>query len=445
MSVQSPSYSKPLVQWLIPAVRLAGLVCLFCLSAYFTIKPATKLPVTEEGMRTGGRGSLPPANLAPSLTLTSSPSPFVNIVPSEDGREIYIDADFGGEVGGTLFASIGIGPGHKRGGRTMAYSSTKQIYVTSIAGFDPKVGTSGPLSITSTLGLDTGVVEFTRAYVPKDNLQDISSVDGALRLSLVNTGTLPSEAYIAVVPGYIPPGPPPRDHQWVGSAYSVRASGAVSLADQPMILRLYYNDLARKGANPHTLAIFVWDASGKAWDELNSSLFSDQQFVSAAVDRFTAYALLAKPIWRDDFEEFSGLDFSLTSSNIIFGQSGGETALVLEAGPGSGVAVTKPISPTQFLQWNLIEFDADLPSPATDLTVDVLSLAGTPLITNVASGGNLASLIDPVEHPSLRLRANLSSTTTAETPALRAWQLSWQTRAAPAEPTSVFLPLLVKN
>jgi hypothetical protein len=46
----------------------------------------------------------------------------------------------------------------------------------------------------------------------------------------------------------------------VGSAYSVRASGAVLVADRPMSLRLYYNEITLAGADPHTLAIFAWDA-----------------------------------------------------------------------------------------------------------------------------------------------------------------------------------------
>ena len=71
------------------------------------------------------------------------------------------------------------------------------------------------------------------------------------------------------------------------------------------------------------------------------------------------------------------------------------------------------------------------PQPASTgffaLTVDVLKPDGTALLSNVASGVSLAD-IDPLQYPSLRLRASLSSAAGGATPALDGWQVTWQAK-----------------
>src|SRR5688572_9601113 len=64
-------------------------------------------------------------------------APFLNIIPSEDGSQLHISAGNVGEVGGTVFANLSLGPGHRKGG-TMTYSDTVQAYITTITpGFTP--------------------------------------------------------------------------------------------------------------------------------------------------------------------------------------------------------------------------------------------------------------------------------------------------------------------
>ena len=65
-----------------------------------------------------------------------------------------------------------------------------------------------------------------------------------------------------------------------------------------------------------------------------------------------------------------------------------------------------------------------------------LSLDGTELMSDVASGASLASL-DPVQYPALKLRANLASTTAGHSPALDNWQLTWQVE-------TIYLPVVIK-
>lgn len=373
--------------------------------------------------------------VAQSTTL----APFVDTIPSEDGTELFISAGGVGELGGTIFLNIGDGPGHHRGGWTMTYSNTIQAYVATATGFSPNTGASGPLSITTTLGLDTGAVDFNRAYVPASTTQSISSVDGNFQLSLVTTDTINVNTYIAVVPSFGPPGAAPQGHRFIGSTYSVRAAGALLLTDKPMSLRLYYSDATLVGADPHTLAIFAWDAAAKQWLYLGGRLFYDQKYLSVTTSRFTTYALMATPTWRDEFDDFNGLNFPGEVNNVTLGGTVENRTLVLLSSPGSGTAISKPITPTGALAgWGTLTFIPTVNPPATTLSVDVLKIDGTEVLTDVVSGVSLAG-IDPAQYPSLKLRLNLSSTAGGETPALEQWQITWQ-----ASEQKIYLPVVLK-
>ena len=380
----------------------------------------------------------------PLTTAPATFAPFLDIVPSQDGTELFISAGGVGEVGGTVVANIGVGSGNDKGGHTMTYSNTIRTYLTTASGFTPQANTFAPLNITTTLGLDTGIVMFNRAYIPASTTQTINSIDASLQLTLVSTDTFPSEAYVVVVPGFAPPGPPPLGHQLVGSVYSVRASGAIVVADKPMSLRLAYNNTTLAGADPHTLAIFAWDAANKQWNNLGGTLFSAQQYLSVATSRFTTYALMATPTWRDEFDEFSGLDFD-QFDNITFGGTPGNRTLILTSTPGSGSAISQPITPTTtFANWGNLTFTGVVTPPTTTLGVDVLNLDNTPILTNVTSGTSLVGL-DPAQYPALKLRVNMTSTATGQTPSLKGWQLAWQTtQSPPAGDNKVYLPLVLK-
>lgn len=366
-------------------------------------------------------------------------TPFLNIIPSQDGTELFVSASGVGDLGGTAFLNIGDGPGHDRGGWTMPYSDTVQAHVATATGFTPNTGASGPLSITTTLGVDTGAVDFNRAYVPASTTQSISSLDGNLQLSLVTTDTINFNTYVAVVPSFGPPGPAPQGHYFIGSTYSVRAAGALTGTNKPMSLRLYYSDATLAGADPHTLGIFSWDAFNKQWDYLGGRLFYDQKYLSVITDRFTTYALMAIPAWRDEFDDFNGLNFPAEVNNVTLGGTVENRTLVLLASPGSGTAVSKPITPTGTLaNWGTLTYSSTVDPPTTTLTVDVLSLDGTEVLTDVASGTSLASL-DPAQYSSLKLRLNLSSTTGGETASLEQWQLTWQVTEE-----RIYLPVVLK-
>jgi hypothetical protein len=365
-------------------------------------------------------------------------APFLDIVPLHDGTGLFIKAHSSDELEGTVFANIGIGPGHNKGSYTMPYSETHQAYVTTAPGFFPGELASGPINITTTLGLDSGAAEFSRPYIPSPPItKTISIFVQDLELSLVSTDTLDTEAYIVAVRSYAPPGPLPWGHRLVGSAYSVRASGALTATNRPMSLHLAYNEITLAGADPHTLAIFAWDAYNKRWDNLGGTRFSTQQFVSATTRRFTTYALMATQTWRDEFDDLSGMDFT-QFHNVTWGGTPENRTLVLVSTATSGTAVSNPITPTTgFAAWGSLAFSRTIDPPTTTLTVDVLGPDGSTVLTDVASGTNLADLVDPAQHPSLRLRVNMSSTVRGETPALDRWQLAWQ-----GEERHIYLPVV---
>jgi hypothetical protein len=382
---------------------------------------------------------------APAAAVGSDPAastatfaPFLNVVPSEDGRELYVSASGAGEVGGTAFVNFDIGPGHDKHSYTMVYSDTLQAYVATAVGFTPHESAYGTLNITTTLGLDTGAVDFNRAYVPASTVQTLSSLDGNLALTLVSTDTVTFDTYAAITPSYAPPGPAPTGHRFVGSSYSVRAAGALVLTDKPMSLRLYYNDASLTGADPHTLAIFAWDAYNERWENLGGRLFYSQQYLSVATSRFTSYALMATPAWRDDFDDFSGLNFPAEVGNVTLSPQGDGWKLVLSGGAMTGTAASKPITPTAAIaSWGTLTFTGTMDSPTTTLSVDVLSMEGTEVLTDVVSGTSLAALD---QYSVLKLRANLSSTVAGETPLLDRWQVTWQ-----AEEHVAYLPLVVRQ
>jgi hypothetical protein len=367
---------------------------------------------------------------APTIVPTGNLAPFLDIVPDSNGTDVLISAEGVGELGGMVFANLEIGPTHDKGGWTMTYSDTARTYFATATGFAPASDEEAAMSITTTLGLNTGITDLKRAYVPARTAQAINSVDGNLQLSVVTTDTLISETYVTVVPSFAPPGPAPAGHQFVGSVYSARASGALVEADKPMVLHLTYDQATLAGADPRALAIFAWvaDPGNKHWKRLGGQLFADQGYVSVATKSFTTYSLMATTTWRDDFEDFElgGLD-QARSSNITSDLLGENLALALQDTPGQGVAVSRPITPTTAISgWGTLIFSGGANPPTTTLSVDVLDADGATVLQANASNGTSLAGIDPARHPAIRLRARLATTAAGRSPALDVWQVTWQ-------------------
>ncbi len=227
-----------------------------------------------------------PAQAAPALR------PALIVVPSEDGQSVFVQAGGVGQLGGQVFTNLRIGPSGNKGSYTMTYSETATSYVTSLPGFAPTQTESASLSITTTAGLDSGELVFTRVLVGQGQLGDVLTTDDrGLSLTVIYTDTLFADFYMAAAPSYAPPGPPPAGMRLAGRAYSLRASGALAVTDRPMSLRLGYSPDALSAAEQAALAVYAWDPAARRWDAVGGS-FPSQGYVSAPITRLTFYALM---------------------------------------------------------------------------------------------------------------------------------------------------------
>ncbi len=301
--------------------------------------------------------------------------------------------------------------------------------------FTPGSSEDAPLRITSALGHDTGLVGVQRIHVPAASTDTIDSLDGNFELNLVAPETLPYETYVAVVPSFGPPAPPPPAHRFIGNLYSVRAAGALITTERPMLLRLYYSTETLMGADPHTLAIFAWDAANNQWLNLGGRLLADRQYLSVSTKRFTAYALIATNSWRDEFDDISGLDLESGFDNITVRDLEDDRALVLAQTPGSGTATSIPIQLPPGMLWDSVEFSGVTDPPTSTLRVDVLGEDGVVLLEDVGRGESLGD-IDAETNERLRLRVRLGSASETTSPKLGGWWVTWE------DWPRVFLPVV---
>jgi hypothetical protein len=88
-----------------------------------------------------------------------------------------------------------------------------------------------------------------------------------------------------------------------------------------------------------------------------------------------------------------------------------------------GTVITGLISPIDLGSWKQVFYTCTIPV-STALAIDVLAPNGTVLLPDVLSGDSLTS-IDPIEYPSIKLRATLATDELSRTPELDAWGLRW--------------------
>lgn len=89
----------------------------------------------------------------------------------------------------------------------------------------------------------------------------------------------------------------------------------------------------------------------------------------------------------------------------------------------TGSVTSIPISPIDLREWKEVFYTSTVPV-STALTIDVLADDGTVLLSDVNSGGSLAS-IDPSLFPSIQLRATFLTNDVSQTPSLDLWGLRW--------------------
>lgn len=354
-------------------------------------------------------------------------------IPSTDGQLVGIWAGSDDEImapaAGLLCDSIS---GHCR-----AMTCSSGGCYGTLTGLPAETDIEGYLSITLTfplaLTLESGPLPFLRAFVPISQLNNVVSPDNLLDLILF-PASLSTDTYLFIINPPSLPAAPPLAHQAVGRPYAIWASGALTSSNKSMTLRLGYDGIWLDQATAHNLSIFAWAPTAQSWEEKGGTLFLDQNYLAVPIHRFTTYVLMELPAWRDTFADTS----ALSSSNQI--TTTAEGGLILDSNSFSGTAISVPITPTSSLvNWDRVVL-SHTTSSTMSITVDVLSLDGTVLLTDVTSGESLKSL-DPLTHPGLKLQGNLFSPVPGTSPLLEEWRVTWSNR----QPLLMYLPLILKR
>lgn len=220
--------------------------------------------------------------------------PFLTITPAESGAELYVNAGGVGQLGGTMFTNLDTGPSGHKGGYTMTYTPRTDTYEVAISGFSPAARlVQGTLSLTTTEGLDSGVVPFTRQIVEAapGARPEVSSDDGVFRLTLLNEGTLSADTYIVTAPSFAPPAPAPAGLRFIGRIYSAYIPLTAPPPEKPMLLTWTYRAADLGGADPSQLAVYVWDALNRRWDPRGGQAAMGAVLLSTR--QFATYALVA--------------------------------------------------------------------------------------------------------------------------------------------------------
>lgn len=218
--------------------------------------------------------------------------PVLLVVPSDDGQSVLVRAGGLGRLSGRVSTNLRLGPSGNKGSYTMVYSDTAGLYEALVPGFPAGQSQSATVEISTTAGLRSAELSLARAYLPAGQPGVVATDDGLLLLTLPNAGTLPGSPYVAAHPSPAPPGPPPAGLRLVGSSYGVRASGSIAQGDKPMALRLGFLPAELGAADPESLALYAWEPQARAWSRVGGNVFADERYVSAAITRFTYYALM---------------------------------------------------------------------------------------------------------------------------------------------------------
>ena len=277
-------------------------------------------------------------------------------------------------------------------------------------------------------------IKFVRRYYPNDGSEvDVPSDDGNALLRLFSA-SLNNPHHIVVMDANGLPAALPNGIQAIGLPYSFRASGTTFASDQNMSLSLFYSTITLGKADPLTLRIYEWDTVNGWLDTGTHNLSTLQRQVNKATTKFTTFILGSGPKWQNSFTSSGGVESMVNLFRNPISES-----LQLSTNMLTGTGISTPYTPTLTLKsWQAVSYNAKIPANTT-LNVSVLSKDGTVLKSNVPSGESLSD-IDPIKYPSLKLRVEMTSTSSSISPELLDWCILAQTTS----PT-IYLPLVIKN
>ncbi len=281
-------------------------------------------------------------------------------------------------------------------------------------------------AICSSLSLSdisTLTVKFINYHVSGNTAGVIFTDDRVAELSLHDNSLYTNQSIIAM-PTIGLPEPLPDQVRLLKGPYSFRAPPSVEHSDQNMALHLYYSDEDLGTINPLTIRVLEWQETGWIIHNNHTLHFDGSNYsLSIPTRNFTTYALGAVSIWCDSFLTDIGLE-SMSNINQVLENDG---KLKLDNTFMSGTIVSKPYKPSPLLeQWQSISYMTNVPFSAS-LTVNILNVDGYTVMTNIASGQDL-SLLDPENHPSLKLQLNLKPSADGISPELDEWCIVAKTK-----------------
>ena len=173
--------------------------------------------------------------------------------------------------------------------------------------------------------------------------------------------------------------------------------------------------------------------------------------ISFSIDKLSSFSVETLSPWGTGIFSDSFLDESKISEKENLEVSEGQVTLVFSEQGGyslSGHLISIPISPQNLISWQEFSFSDSEPEE-TDLKYQILYASGTEwiLIPDSDLPGNSTgfdsspvnlSNLSTTTYSQLKLRANFSTNSTATTPILYDWQLSWINSEATPIPNATF-------
>jgi photosystem II stability/assembly factor-like uncharacterized protein len=227
--------------------------------------------------------------LAASIPL----NPYATLIPGDDVHDLTLVVMGAGADAG--LSAVVVPPGGGLG---------QTIDLGGSPGGDAYVGTAtfpvldaglGSVYVRGVGGLGQHIMvdsDFNLAPADATAEQDFYSPDGKAWWHVDAHSFASANTHVLLMPTGAVPAPLPVNLTPVGNAYSIQASGALTITHRSGVLRLFYDPAALAPAvAPSDLQLARWD--GVAWRTLPSQPDPDRFAVAAQTDRLGIYVLLA--------------------------------------------------------------------------------------------------------------------------------------------------------
>jgi hypothetical protein len=173
--------------------------------------------------------------------------------------------------------------------------SAGQTVAAGTAALDADLPLAGTVHTTTFDVEDQRVEDLTRFQATQVIASELSpmvlSEDGDVHLVL-EPDALSADAWLSIAPTAVP-GEPLRSYTWFSPAYEISASTGQMALGVPAPLHIRYHDDSSERIPTDSLRVFQYDGTGR-WIELESTVDTEQQQVSATISSLGTFALLGE-------------------------------------------------------------------------------------------------------------------------------------------------------